>query len=438
MSSRTIRPVRAGLFAMLVAMTCAAWAIPPADADARARTLLQQAADGDVAALAASAPSLEPRWQSLAQARLAAARLDERHAIALAEDFLRGDGEGCDAALAQGVIADAAFAAGSYARAAEAGRARLALLRRCDGGAAQIEGASTLAGLAGSLAAAPAQRVVAFEPGQARFARDKVGLPRAQVAINGHAQEAVLDTGANLSVVSASTAARLGLRELGQARVGTSSRSSIATRVAVADRLELAGLVLEHAVFLVLEDAQLEMPVPGGYRIDAIVGFPVFRAMQRVRFGHDGVLSAGGEHAGPVAGSPLALAGSDLFVEACVGGIAVPLHLDSGGNGSSLSARFAALHPELVRPLPRSRQRLAGAGGATEQEVAQWKDVEVAVGGRRHRLGSLPVALRDSTDVQARSQGVLGGDMLNAFDSWTLDFRSMRFELGEPLAAPAR
>lgn len=402
-----------------------------------AAELLQAAANGDIGALAAALPALEPRWRPLARARLAAARLDETQAIALAEAVVEAEGGGCDAALAQGVIADAAFASGRYARAAEAGRARLALLQRCGGRASEIEGAGALAGLAASLATAPAQRVAAFEPGQARLARDRVGLPRARVRINGQAQEAVLDTGANLSVVSATTAARLGLRELGEGRVGSSSRGSVAARVAVADRLELAGLVLEHVAFLVLDDAQLEMPVPGGYHIEAIVGFPVFRAMQRVRFGRDGVFAAGGPAGDPQAGSPLALAGSDLFVEAQVGGIDVPLHLDSGGSASSLSARFAALHPAVVEALPRGRDRIAGAGGTTEREVAHWPDVDVVVGGRRLRLPTLPVALRDSDDVQVSSQGVLGGDVLNAFDSWSLDFRTLRFELGEPLTQDA-
>ncbi|HEY0332655.1 MAG TPA: aspartyl protease family protein [Stenotrophomonas sp.] len=438
------RPACARLFAVLVGLgALPAWAAsaPVADPGRSAQALLQAAADGDVPALQAAVVRLPARWQGLARARLAAARLDETQAIALADAFLREPGPGCDQALAQGVIADAAFAAGRYSRAAEAGQARVALLQGCGGAADQIDGAATLAGLADRLAPAPAQRVVAFEPGQATFIRDKVGLPRATVRINGHEQAAVLDTGANLSVVSASTARRLGLRELGQARVGTSSRTSVATRVAMADRLELSGLVLEHVAFLVLDDAQLEMPVPGGYRIDAIVGFPVFRAMQRVQFGRDGVLRAGGAPAESPAASAsvsnLALAGSDLFVQTRVDGIDTPLHLDSGGNQSSLSARFAELHPDRVRALPRNVQRVAGAGGQTERQVAQWQQVEMTVGDRQLRLPELPVALQDSEDVQVRSQGVLGGDVLNAFDSWTLDFRSMRLELGEPVATAA-
>jgi len=413
------------------AWLCLAASPALAAADANfARERLQAAADGDVAGLAAALPRLAAPWVTLAKARLAAGRLDEAQAIALADDFIKGPAhDSCDDALAQSVIADAAFASARYARAATAAQARAELLQRCHGVADEIDGATTMAGLAQRLSAAPAPRVAAFAPATVAFSRDKAGLARTPVTINGHVQDAVLDTGANVSVVSASTAARLGLKPLGQAGVGTSSRQTIATGVAVADRVELAGLVLEHVAFLVLDDAQLEMPLPGGYRIDAIIGFPVFRAMQRVRFGRDGTLTPEPGKGDAKAPANLALAGSDLFVETRVGGVAVPLHLDSGGSASSLSARFAEAHPSLLEDLPRSKQRLAGAGGTTERAIANWPRVTVAVGGRSTVLAELPVALSDSDDVRMRTQGVLGGDVLNAFDSWTLDFDRMRLEL---------
>lgn len=59
-----------------------------------------------------------------------------------------------------------------------------------------------------------------------------------------------------------------------------------------AERLEFAGVTLANVAFLVLDDAQLEMPLPGGYKIDAIVGFPVLRMLDRITFEAGGRLSA--------------------------------------------------------------------------------------------------------------------------------------------------
>ncbi|WP_223494476.1 retropepsin-like aspartic protease family protein [Stenotrophomonas indicatrix] len=420
------RAMSVAALCLLMSLPC--WAGPLSADDARER--LREAADGNLSALADATAVLPAPWPLLAQARQAAAQLHERQAISLAEAFIAQRGGGtCDTALAQRVIADAAFAAADYARAAAAAQASLHVLERCPADRDAVEGSQTLATLAAALASAPPQRVQQFTPAPTAFARDKVGLPRASVFINGRAQESVLDTGANLSVISASAAQRLGLQIGDEAAVGSSSRRTVATRVAIADRLQLAGLDLRNVVFLVLDDAQLDMPVPGGYHIDAIIGFPVLRAMGRIRFGGDGQLQPQ-----PGAGAAdlprnLALAGSDLFVDARVGGIEVPMHLDSGASSSSLSAHFARAHPQVLKGLAVTRQRLAGAGGSSERAVAQWPQVTVQIGGQRAMLPSLAVTLQDPTEVSVRNQGVLGWDVLAAFPAWTLDFDHMRLEL---------
>lgn len=414
--------------ALCMLLSLPAWAGPLSADDARQR--LRDAADGDLAALAEDSTALPAPWPLLAQARLAATQLRERQAISLAEAFIAQRGETtCDAVLAQRVIADAAFASADYARAARAAQAALEPAAQCGVDRDAVEGNQILATLAAALASAPSQRVQQFTPASAAFMRDKVGLPRTSVLINGHVQESVLDTGANLSVVSASAAQRLGLEIRGAATVGSSSRRAVATRVAVADRLQLAGLDLRNVVFLVLDDAQLDMPVPGGYRIDAIIGFPVLRAMGRIRFGRDGTLLPQ-----PGAGTAdlprnLALAGSDLYVAARIDGIAVPLHLDSGASRSNLSAHFARAHPQVVKDLPVTRQRMAGAGGSSERAVAQWPQAAVQIAAQRAVLPTLAVTLQDPADVSVRNQGVLGWDVLAAFPSWTLDFDHMRLEL---------
>ncbi|MES3045594.1 retropepsin-like aspartic protease [Sphingomonas faeni] len=128
--------------------------------------------------------------------------------------------------------------------------------------------------------------------------RDKAGLVRAAVVISGLTQNAILDTGANLSVMSASAAKRLGLRiRDGAGRIASPSSGQIVTRVAVADRLVIAGVELAHVASLVMDDAQLSFPIVGGYQIDAIAGFSVFRAVGQTRFDWAGDLPWEGRRA---------------------------------------------------------------------------------------------------------------------------------------------
>ncbi|WGV56489.1 hypothetical protein QIF44_09240 [Stenotrophomonas indicatrix] len=114
------RAMSVAALCLLLSLPC--WAGPLSADDARER--LREAADGNLAALADATAVLPAPWPLLAQARQAAAQLHERQAISLAEAFIAQRGGGtCDTALAQRVIADAAFAAADYARAAAAAQA---------------------------------------------------------------------------------------------------------------------------------------------------------------------------------------------------------------------------------------------------------------------------------------------------------------------------
>lgn len=388
----------------------------------------------EIFALRAALPRVDtPELALLTRARLAAGRLDDAEALRLVEQFLAGNASSPrQRAIAWEIAADAAFADGDYARASKAARQLQAALAASAADGTEQAGAAQTAAMATQLAALPAQRIVAYQPQAEPVRRDKVGLPRVSVNIDDHAQEAVLDTGANLSVVSLSTARRLGLHlQRGDASVGSSSRDAVAVRLGLADTLRFAGLTLHDVPFLVLDDAQLAMPVPGGYRIDAILGFPVLRALQRFRITAAGRLLPSLSAASPAdAGKGnLLMVGNDMYAQANVGGVPVVMHLDSGAAGSALSASFARRHVGLLKGLSSRRARVAGAGGAVERRTATWPDVRVSVGERTTTLAGLDVELADGAGI---APNVLGEDVLGAFDWWSVDFGRMRLELGPP------
>ncbi|MDH5823071.1 retropepsin-like aspartic protease [Luteimonas sp. RD2P54] len=439
---RSARP--ALLLALLLASAIALQAPLHADGPAplpaaEVQTLLKEAARGDVFALEAVLPRIDqPRLARLARARIAAARLDHGEALRQLEPLLApaADSDPTLLLLAWPIAADASFAAGDYAGAARATAAWGKLLAAHGDPDGRTQDVSQFHAVATLLARAQPQRLLGLAPEAVPTRRDKVGLTRATVTVNGTGQDTVLDTGANLSVVSASTAQRLGLRMLdGGASVGSGSRDAVPTRVGIAERLEFAGATLADVAFLVLDDAQLEIPIPGGYRIDAILGFPVLRALGRIRFGADGTLApeAVGAAADPAAGN-LRVVGSDLYVSLTVDDLPLSLHLDTGAPQSSLSARFAQRYPERLEGLQRQTQQVGGAGGVTARQAALWTGARVRLDGRETVLPELSVAVEDSADVATRNLGILGGDVLDAFSAYTIDFARMRLELGEPLA----
>jgi predicted aspartyl protease len=394
---------------------------------------LELAESGDLAALEAAEPTMrDPGLRALADARLDAGRFDEAKADQdLRRYFATRDVDPWRQAVAWSIAADIALVRGDYRGAAEAsaqwaGRLPEENPKRRD--ATQNE---TIARL---LADVPPQSIIDGKPVTISTSRDKLGLMTADAVIDGHAQEAILDTGANLSVLSLSAARRLGVRILdGGGAVASSTREAVPVRLGIADKVEFAGLELSHVVFLVLDDAQLKLPAAGGYQVEAILGFPVLRSLQRIRFTSDGRLAADrSATAGPGKSGELRLIGSDLFVTARIGGIETPLQLDTGAPDSSLSTMFAAAHPQVLTGLEHRKAGTAGAGGAVIEQVAVWRAVPVEIGGRTITLPSLPVTTPQTTASPPTSMGVMGWDILGAFCSFTLDFRLATFEVGEP------
>nr|WP_199044815.1 retropepsin-like aspartic protease [Dyella sp. ASV24] len=403
----------------------------------QAEDSLRNAAEGEVFALVDSLPRMkDPDLALLAQARLAATQLDAEEARRWVNRYLAGGTRSpAERALAWPIVADASFADGNYQQAADAAHAWEKALAEEGANADDRADALQMATVAEQFAAAPKQLVQAYAPKPENVIRDKVGLPRSIMMINGKPQEAVLDTGANLSTVSLSTAHKLGLRLLdGTASVGSASRQAVVSRIGIADHLEFAGLSLNHVAFLVLDDDQLSMPVPGGYQIDAILGFPVLRQLQRLEFTRDGKLLPSRSNAATAVVGNLRMVGSDLYVNVLLNDIPVAMHLDSGGARSALSSRFATEHPALIKGLKTTKEHIAGAGGSRPSESALWPRVNVRIGDQQTELPTMTISLNDAGNV--KDPNVLGGDILQAFDHWTIDFQRMQFEVGKPLTKP--
>lgn len=396
------------------------------DTDANLVALIDRSEAGDNDGLLAARGSIsDPGIRAVVDARLAAARLDLPSVrIAVAEATRRRTPARLRA-IALATEAGAAFACGDYALAAADSAAWMALPEGTD----PIHKSGDIRQLrvvAEQLASTPRQTLARKRTGSVPTWRDKATLLRAGILIEGRRQEVVIDTGANLSVITESTARALGLSVSGGASVRSSSRTAVPVRLAIAKRLDIAGSTFRNVAFLVMNDADLRLPLPGGYSIPAIIGFPVLRALGRVTFTPAGFTTDRGPRAAMV-GPNIVASGSDLFVMTQVNGVRVPLHLDSGASSTTLGPRFAAEHPALVAGLTRRTVRSAGAGGATEATASVLKDAVIAVGGVTTRLASVDVDPASADG--AGSYGAIGQDILRSASSYTIDFKEMWLSL---------
>lgn len=404
--------------------------------------IFEAAGRGDVGPIerALGDPATDAGVRILLRAGLAESRLDP--AAARDPALVRLAAEGANPALrraALGLVTRLSFANGDYAEAARAGRLFAERLA-ADGQAAEAASAERTWRVAAMLAGRPRQgREGAVAAGSTPARADRIGLTRIDIKVNGTGQEAVLDTGANLSVLSAETARRLGVRVLdGETPVGNAVQGTVPVRIGIAGRLEIAGTMLTEVPFLVIDDANLTFPVPGGYDIKAIIGLPALRALGRIRVEQAGrfiVLPPPQAAQTPLPN--LHASGNELFVDMAVDGRPVPLHLDTGANRTALTALYAAANPAAVAALGTATGNTASAGGARSARVAVWTDVPAALAGRSFRIARLQIALPAAGGPPPRFYGVLGADVLRRFASYTIDFTAMRLELGEPVEALA-
>jgi predicted aspartyl protease len=390
--------------------------------------LLDRSDAGDIHGLREARASIsDAGLHAVVDVRLAASRLDLPATKAAMRDVARLPVSNRLRGIALAVEAEAAFACGDFGLAAKDSVAWMALPLKTD----PIHKASDveqMRDVAEQLDRLPRQSLKKHL-GSAHTWRDKATLLRTNVVIDGRLQAAVLDTGANVSVITVSTAHRLGLMVVGGASVRGANRDAVPVRLAVARRLEIASSTFRNVAFLVMDDADLRLPLPGGYSIPTIIGFPVLRALGRVTFTSAAIATTGtGQSRG---GALIVATGSDLFVAARVKDFEVPLHIDTGASSTTLGPRFADEHPALVGSLGHRIVKSAGAGGAKEETVSVLKDAKVSLGSFATHLASIDVAPAESGG--GGNYGALGQDVLKSAKAYTIDFDAMKLD-----AVPSR
>ncbi len=252
------------------------------------------------------------------------------------------------------------------------------------------------------------------------------------LSINGVEHPWILDTGANFSTVSTSFAAKLGLklsRDVAQTQGITGAENQL--RVALLPELKLGGATLRNAVLLVLDDNSLNVATgkTTHYQINAILGYPVLQALQRITFTKNGHFLAGPDSPSGEGGAKLYMNELTPLLECEVENRKVLFSFDTGANGSVLSDRYRDF-PDQFKRLKKKPHEMSGAGGVKKTTAYYVPEVTLVVGQTHAVLHDVPVASVMGTDMD-RLYGNLGRDLVDAYASFTIDFESMRLLLGD-------
>lgn len=270
------------------------------------------------------------------------------------------------------------------------------------------------------------------------IARAPNGVYRTILDVHGVSGDWILDTGADHSVVSESFAKELGLK-LSKKAASTPGFNGLPNKihVAILDQLNIGSAVVRNTAVLVVPDASLRVSREGrSYVIPALLGYPIYRALGKIRFTASGHFLAGPSLESTGASSPIYMDKLSVLVMATVHNQQRSFQLDSGANTTVLYSTYYRDFPMDFSNI-RSTSTFQGSavGGTITSPVEYTEKAEINIGGREAALNHIPVQLSPAHDASDRYEGNIGCDLLASFESATFDFIHSRFYLGPAITA---
>jgi hypothetical protein len=273
-----------------------------------------------------------------------------------------------------------------------------------------------------------------------RGKRDALGLFQVPVISGSYAGSWIVDSGANLSVISRSVADKIGVETSSASETAQGGAGLyVSIHTAVLPEIRLGSALLRNVAVLVIEDSALSFP-HFNYRIDGCLGLPVLAALGRITFYQDGRINFSPGKKPPNKET----AGHNFFLERFTPLIAAHFGhsgeqlftLDTGAMGTILSAEFYEENREVVNAAEMVKLELTGAGGTLEAPAFEAATIVAKFGESCARINGVAI-LTGPTGGPGRLDefyGEIGESGLASFSSFTLDFRAMQFSVngGDP------
>jgi hypothetical protein len=276
----------------------------------------------------------------------------------------------------------------------------------------------------GLLRQSPPQNTTVGGPFTVDENRTPAGLLEVLVRAPNFSDRWILDTGANLSAVTRTVAAQLGLTlSAGTSTAQGSGGIFVRVHTAVVPEIQIGRATIRNLPVLVFEDNDLSFPQMS-YQIHGSIGFPVLQSLGSITFHADGRFAVDEPSTQSSSPANLYLDGFTVLIETEVAGKQHLLTLDTGATGTFLSRQYYEEHiHEFDAEKPRQLE-LIGAGGSTFVHAYVLPDVTFKIGAESVDLQDVYV-LTENTGVPAEFAGNLGQSGVGLLSSYTLDFRNM-------------
>lgn len=267
----------------------------------------------------------------------------------------------------------------------------------------------------------PPQKVAITAPLTMQMTKDAAGLNNLSVSFDEDSIDFIFDTGANISTVTRSTAARLAMEVLPDSiQVGTITGSKVYAQLAVCPKMSLGSVQIGNAIFLVFDDEHLAFPQIN-YQINGIIGFPIIEALGEIQITRDGTFvvpmsneeaeydqNMSFDHLTPI----IRLDGKHY-------------NFDTGADETIFFKRYFDENREQIESAYELTEiQFGGAGGQTTYPGYRI-DFSAMINNKRIQLSDVPVLKEEITGKWDHIYGNVGQDVIRQFDKMTMNFRDM-------------
>jgi hypothetical protein len=242
---------------------------------------------------------------------------------------------------------------------------------------------------------------------------------------NGLTGSYIVDSGANISALSQSEAARLGLKiSHTDSRASDISGISIGAQITEISDLWVGKTHLKHVAFLVYPDTSEPFSyLPAAHK--GVLGIPVLIALGVVRIDNNLSIEVNSRFEDSTAKTlPLVFDGATPVTRVSVNGKYASFILDIGATRTYLYPSVVKVVPEFMRNGHRQVERITGVSGDSVQDSIVLPSVQLSLG-RTLLLSPATVLLNVGTGNSRWGGGNLGYDLISRDLPVVLDFKKM-------------
>lgn len=271
----------------------------------------------------------------------------------------------------------------------------------------------------------PPQTITLHGATKFKLIKDKAGLKNIPLTIGTESVNFIFDTGANISTITKSCAAKLKFKIFNDSiEVGTVTGKHVYASLGAAPSIKFGNAVIENAVFLVINDEALSVPQID-YQINGIIGFPIIEGLKEITLTKDDSMIIP-EKVNKSYNQNMCLDELTPIVKIEHNGKILSLCFDTGARSTYLYLPFYKEYENFVKAnSDLDTAEIAGAGGSQKLSVYKLKDFSFTISGKNTSLKDVTVMTQTMNDDSKFFHGNLGQDVINQFGKMTLNFESM-------------